>query len=364
MKNEMTSRFRGAPGFRWLVLVLVLVVGLPRAALPQTTDSPQAGSIRQANVQSLVFIKATAKRANGLEDEFTGTGFIVHPDGYVLTCNHVVPPEGTDYANVECSGAVGGRYEHAYPLTVIERNEQRDLMLLKLPESERGPWRSLRTSALAQVDSRIVALGFPLDEGLVEAPGSITGNEAHGRWFTNAGLTFGMSGGPVFDESGAVVGIVTGGHPEARILDLVFPLSGASSLLQEVNSPLLPIPTPTATPALSTPIREPLRALDNHAFSGSKHVRSDVTLQTDGTISATMELENDEVYPGFSAHIVVILLDKHSQELERIAMPEESIDGKLWNGKAIVKRYEISGSVRNKAILPDVKSLKIETFGG
>ena len=38
-----------------------------------------------------MFITVEDGRANGLTDTFSGTGFIVHPAGYVLTCNHVIP---------------------------------------------------------------------------------------------------------------------------------------------------------------------------------------------------------------------------------------------------------------------------------
>jgi S1-C subfamily serine protease len=109
-------------------------------------------------------------------------------------------------------------------------------MLLKLPQKN---WQSVKSRAEAKVGSDIVAFGFPLDKHLVDVPGSITGVDDDGRWLTNAGLIRGMSGGPVFDRSGAVVGIVAGGYEEAKILDLLIPISVSTSLLQSVNSSLL-----------------------------------------------------------------------------------------------------------------------------
>jgi S1-C subfamily serine protease len=212
-------------------------------------------SIRDANLDSLVFISVKAKRANGVEDTFTGTGFIVDPAGYVLTCNHVIPSKNPDYVKIESVGSVGGRYEHAYPLTVVRRDEQGDVMLLKLPQRS---WHSVKSIAQAQVGSPIVALGFPLDQDVVEAVGLITGVDHDGRWLTNAGLNPGMSGGPAFDRSGAVVGIVAGSYEEAKALDLLIPINSSQSLLLSVNSPLAaprtPNPSPTSTLSSERPI--------------------------------------------------------------------------------------------------------------
>jgi S1-C subfamily serine protease len=49
-------------------------------------------------------------RENGLADTFTGTGFIVGPAGYVLTCNHVIPKEKSDYVKIESRGLFGGQW--------------------------------------------------------------------------------------------------------------------------------------------------------------------------------------------------------------------------------------------------------------
>jgi serine protease Do len=224
-----------------MALLVFSIVGLLTMA-PTLYAADGSGtwvrSIRDANLESLVFIAVTARRANHADDHFTGTGFIVHPAGYVLTCNHVIPAKKSDYTEIESTGSIGGRYEQSFPLTIVRRDEQGDVMLLKLPQ-RKDPWRSVRSIAEAQRDSEIVALGFPLEKDLVEAVGLITGVDRDGRWLTNAGLIFGMSGGPAFDRSGAVIGIVAGGYEEAKSLDLIIPISSSTGLLQYSNSPLL-----------------------------------------------------------------------------------------------------------------------------
>ncbi len=214
------------------------------APLIHADDDSWVRSIRDANLGSLVFITAEAWRQNGLKDTFTGTGFIVDPAGYVLTCNHVIPSEKLGYNKIVSAGSVSGRYEQAYPLTVVRRDEQGDVMLLKLPQKT---WQSVKLIAKAQLDSDVVALGFPLDKDVVDAPGLITGVDSDGRWLTNANLNRGMSGGPEFDRSGAVVGIVAGGYEEAKALDLLIPISFSIGLLQFVSSHLTAVPTASPT---------------------------------------------------------------------------------------------------------------------
>jgi S1-C subfamily serine protease len=229
MKARRTDRFTMGSAVWWLALALIFIVRF--LTIPPSLHAADSWveSIRQANLNSFVFITVKAQRANGLIDTFTGSGFIVHPAGYVLTCNHVVPADMSAYTKIEQTGSVGGRYDYPYPLTIIRRDQQADVMLLKLPAKD---WRSVKSGAEAQVGSDITALGFPLDQDLVAAPGSITGTDHDGRWLTNANLIPGMSGGPAFDRSGAVIGIVAGGYEEARSLDLLIPITFSTSLLQ------------------------------------------------------------------------------------------------------------------------------------
>jgi S1-C subfamily serine protease len=157
--------------------------------------------IHDTNVESLVFITATRVNANGTKEVYTGTGFIVAPGGFVLTCSHLIPDRDRNHTNL--TGAVGGRYDYPYPLTFVDWDNQREgLTLLKLPEISSRTWTSVKSGAEAERGNNIIALGFPEDKDLVVVPGSITGIDFNGRWFTDAALSEGMSGGPVFDLSG------------------------------------------------------------------------------------------------------------------------------------------------------------------
>lgn len=259
-------------------LVTIGVLTLPTRL--QATDWIQ--SIHDANIDSIVFLTSIGKFKNGVSETLNGTGFIVHQSGYVLTCNHVFPDK-PEYVSVERTAVIGGRYGTALPIKIIRRDEQADLMLLKLPQGK--PWRSVKSAAEARVGSDVVAFGFPTDMEMVDTPGSITGVDSDGRWLTSAGLNHGMSGGPAFDRSGAVIGIVQGGHEELKALDLLTPISFATSLLQSVNSPLVTSnsgPSPTAmlkeSPSAPAKPQEPLSE-DLAATLDSVKVLSDRSLE-------------------------------------------------------------------------------------
>lgn len=228
-------RFGVRVGIRMIFLATMNFCILPQV-LAGSQDEGWIKSIHDSCIESLVFIDVHVKHKNGLEEAIGGTGFIVQPEGYVLSCDHVVPGEEPD-STVVVMGSVGGRYEHSYPLTVIRRDKEADLILLRLPQKS---WHSLKSSAEANRGSEILAIGFPMAKDVVDVPGFITGVDDDGRWLTDDGFTYGMSGGPVFNRSGALVGIVEGGYRQSKSLNLVIPVNFAALLLQSANSSLLP----------------------------------------------------------------------------------------------------------------------------
>lgn len=224
-------------------LSLTVLCGvLATLLLPGQLWSTDWEATRAAQASSVVYIYAKAIRSNGLIEQSTGTGVIVEASGYVITCNHVIPEKTEAFASVEMKAVVGARAGTELPLTVIFRDAQADLALLKLPQVDQ-PWTPIKNidSGPLRLQSEILAIGFPLDlPNMVAVPGAITSVDADGRWLTNAGLNHGMSGGPVFNQAGALVALVSGGHEEGQLLNLIEPISLASALLGRI--PGRPIP--------------------------------------------------------------------------------------------------------------------------
>jgi S1-C subfamily serine protease len=134
----------------------------------------------------------------------TGTGFVVHGDGYLITCAHVV----ADATKVEV--AVGGR---AFAGTVLAVDHDNDLAIVRVPA--RGlPTVPLGNSDAAELGQEVRALGFPLSsvlgDNIKATRGTLSGiNRKDGRkvFQIDASINPGNSGGPLVNESGAVIGV-------------------------------------------------------------------------------------------------------------------------------------------------------------
>jgi serine protease Do len=136
-----------------------------------------------------------------------GSGFVIHPSGYVVTNAHVVERS----SSVQVRLASGRRFAG----TVIGRDRRVDLALLKVDAAEALPVLSLGDSERLAVGELVLALGHPfgLDHtvslGIVSRKGAPLQAAAPGFDFiqTDAAVNPGNSGGPLVDMSGRVVGV-------------------------------------------------------------------------------------------------------------------------------------------------------------
>ncbi|MBF0480419.1 MAG: trypsin-like peptidase domain-containing protein [Desulfovibrionaceae bacterium] len=142
-----------------------------------------------------------------LQQKKTGTGFVVGVKGYVLTNAHVV--RGFKFLKGEMSGK-------EYALTPVKIDDEADLALLKMDAAGADGLR-LRAGPGPRPGEPVVAIGFPLRGLLSLDPTVTTGaisalsgikNDKRFLQFT-APVQPGNSGGPLLDQSGNVIGVVT-----------------------------------------------------------------------------------------------------------------------------------------------------------
>ena len=146
------------------------------------------------------------------EGQSLGSGFIISPDGYVVTNNHVVAP-GARGAQVDSITVIlPDRKE--YTAKLIGRDPDSDLALLKI-NATNLPFVKWGDSSRTRVGDWVVAIGNPfglggtVTAGIVSAVHRVTGQGgANDRFIqTDAAINQGNSGGPMFDLNGNVIGI-------------------------------------------------------------------------------------------------------------------------------------------------------------
>ncbi|WBL78834.1 serine protease [Bradyrhizobium xenonodulans] len=145
----------------------------------------------------------------GRTGTFTGTGFVASPNGHVVTNSHVI--DG-------CTGDIKGNLagEAAMVLRVVSSDATNDLALLQAPATAAfKDFAKIRDRSMHSGDS-VVAIGFPLHGYLTSdltvttgIVSSLSGFRNHtGRLQISAAVQPGNSGGPLFDLSGQVAGVV------------------------------------------------------------------------------------------------------------------------------------------------------------
>lgn len=159
---------------------------------------------------SVVSIRVVAKTRRGGSGEGAGSGFVVAPDGFVVTNHHVI-----ENANGATVVFTDGRELAA---RVVGSDPATDLALLRVAEGGLTPVVIGRSESL-RVGQLVVAIGNPLgfqstvSAGVVSALGRNLRGQS-GRLIenviqTDVALNPGNSGGPLVDSRGRVVGVNT-----------------------------------------------------------------------------------------------------------------------------------------------------------
>ena len=187
---------------------------------------------------------------NGDEDDERaersgGSGFIISPDGYIITNNHVI--EGATKVEVHYGADENGNGGRTVTAKIVGRDPATDLALLKIDTDQPLPSIRLGDSDRIRKGDWAIAIGHPftfentLTVGVISAKGRSLGLSRQTSSFenfiqTDAAINFGNSGGPLLNIAGEVVGINTairGGG--AQGIGFATPVNTAKILLPQLK---------------------------------------------------------------------------------------------------------------------------------
>ena len=166
-----------------------------------------------------------------------GSGFIVRPNGYILTNNHVV--DGAEKIEVKLKD---GRH---FTAKVTGVDDKTDIAILKI-EATGPPVAPLADSDAVRVGQQCFAIGIPYDQEYSFSAGHVSGkgrNLPYGETRamyedylqTDAFINPGNSGGPLFDVEGKVIGMNTLINGMSRNMAFAIP----SNMLRQIGEQLI-----------------------------------------------------------------------------------------------------------------------------
>ena len=171
-----------------------------------------------------------------------GSGFFIHPSGYIMTNNHVV----ADAEQIQILTSSGTDYE----VMVVARDPAYDLALLKVRGAGAKRFKALPMgdSNVIGAGDMVIAIGNPLGLGHTVTSGiisqtyrNITGEpEDSGRHIdfiqTDAAINPGSSGGPLVTLAGAWVGVNTATIAAAQGIGFAVPSHQVLEFLDQIRA--------------------------------------------------------------------------------------------------------------------------------
>jgi len=231
----------------------------PLAPISKVRGGPVVQVVRRV-LPAVVNVTTDQLDPFGATGQGTGTGFIVRPDGVVVTNYHVV--ERAQRIGVITSGADPRRYE----ARVIGGDQAADLAVLKI-DADGLPTVPLGSSDTLELGQQVVAIGYALaleggpsvTTGIVSSMDRVIkaqdpncdqtacpgGQREYSHVIqTDAAINPGNSGGPLVDLAGQVVGINTAGVGAGMAENIGFAIAidaARPTIEQAIENPKAPV---------------------------------------------------------------------------------------------------------------------------
>ena len=170
----------------------------------------------------------------GVPERGEGSGFIVDPDGYILTNHHLAPGPGRIRVRLADKRELSARFVGSDPST--------DLALIKV-EAHGLPSVPLGDSDALRVGDWVCAIGNPLHfehsvtVGVVSSKGRKIFDLSFDAYIqTDAAINPGNSGGPLLNGDGEAVGINSAVSSEGQGISFAVPINTAKAILVQLKT--------------------------------------------------------------------------------------------------------------------------------
>ncbi len=188
-------------------------------------------------------------RQNGTQKQEVGggTGFLVSPDGLILTNKHVVSDDKADYTVITNQGK-------KYPAKVLAKDPAQDIALIKIEGDTKDfsfPVVKLGNSDNLQTGQTVIAIGNALGEfrntvsaGVISGLqrtilasdiGTGTSETLQDIIQTDAAINHGNSGGPLLNLNGEVIGVNTAIAEAGQSIGFAIPINQAKRDIDQVQ---------------------------------------------------------------------------------------------------------------------------------
>ena len=187
-------------------------------ALAMHHGKAHAQNVHEQIRLSLVHLKATGQVGSdpntSQEIQTFATGFLISSDGLVLTTHQLISELGDVQAQtVGIEARIGDKSADIRPAAIIDANTNADLLLLKLPPPSGDDYLPAQLGDAYEYDygDVIYTSGFPEDISYKTDDGKIEATEGPARhaylWTTDMKFEDGLSGSPIYNDEGKVLGI-------------------------------------------------------------------------------------------------------------------------------------------------------------
>lgn len=235
LENETLNNFKSLQDYfdeETSALKLNLQSQLSDVMMETQDLSEQVGSLRTGSDFSAVIEEAIQAVVSVRTNAGQGSGVIFHPDGYVMTNQHVL--QGASQVALIDSDS------NVYRAELVGIAEDADLAVLKMISNR--DFEFLQWEKDVQVGERVVALGNPLGlsftatEGIISATSRQIDYSSVRYIQTDVPINPGNSGGPLINTEGSVVGITTVKLTGSEGLGFAIPAGVAEDVAEQALS--------------------------------------------------------------------------------------------------------------------------------